>query len=156
MRLVLDTSALLSGKMFEGELYVTPGVMRELRKHGITPQLEAFLDAKVRTLSPSPEATKKVKLKAEETGDTRRLSPVDVSILALAVDLEARIVTDDYSIENVAKAMGIPYEAVMMSPIKEEIHWRYRCTGCLKFWDEWHDPCPVCGAKLKTSRPRKR
>ncbi len=155
MRSVLDTSALLSGKTFEGELYITPGVMRELKKQGITPQLEAFLEAKVRTLSPSPESIKKVKSKAEETGDTTRLSPVDFGILALAVDLVAMIVTDDYSIENVAKALGIPYEAVMMSPIKEEVHWRYRCNGCLKFWNEWHDHCPVCGATLRTSRSRK-
>jgi len=156
VRLVLDTSALLSGREFEGELFITPGVLRELRKQGATPQLDAFLDAKVRILTPGNQSVKKISAKAEETGDTRRLSPTDVSLLALAVELEATLVTDDYSIQNVAKALGISYEAVMQSPIKEEVHWRYRCTGCLRFWPEWHDACPVCGAALKTSRSRKK
>ena len=155
MRFVLDSSALLSGRTFEGELYITPGVESELRKYGITPQLRAFLDAKVRTLTPANEAVRKIKSKAEETGDIRRLSPVDISLLALAVELQATIVTDDYSIENVAKALGISYEPVMMPAIKEEVHWRYRCTGCRKFWPEWHEACPVCGAALRTSRPKK-
>lgn len=156
MRLVLDTSALLSGREFEGELFITPGVLRELRKQGTTPQLDAFLDAKVRVLTPGNQSLKKISAKADETGDTRRLSPTDVSLLALAVELEAALVTDDYSIQNVAKALGISYEAVMQSPIEEEVHWRYRCTGCLKFWPEWHDACPVCGASLKTSRSKKK
>jgi UPF0271 protein len=155
VRYVLDTSALLSGRAFEGELYITPEVMRELRKFGITPQLEAFLDNKVRVLTPGKESIHRVRRKAEETGDTKRLSPADIGVLALAVELGATLLTDDYSIENIAKAMGIPYETVMMPAIKEEVHWRYRCTGCLKFWREWHGACPVCGAPLRTSRSKK-
>ncbi len=155
MKYVLDTSALLSGKTFEGDLFISPGVLRELRRQGMTPQLDNFIVAKVRTLSPGKASLEKIQVKADETGDTKRLSPVDVELLALAIELEATIVTDDYSIENIAKALSIPYMAVMMPPIKEEVHWKYRCKGCLRYWPEWHKACPVCGARLKTARPKK-
>jgi len=155
VRIVLDTSALMSGRQFDGELFTTPEVLEELRKFGVTTQLEAFIENKVRVLTPGGESRSKVVRKAEETGDANRLSPTDIGILALAVELGAALATDDYSIENTAKAMGIRYEAVMMPAIKEEVHWRYRCTGCLRFWPEWHDSCPVCGAKLKTSRSKR-
>src|SRR4030067_62965 len=112
MKYVLDSSALLSGKEFEGELFIVPGVQRELRKYGVTPQLAAFLDTKVRVLSPAKEAITQIQNKAKETGDDRRLSPVDMDLLALASELSATLVTDDYSIENLAKALGIPYDAV--------------------------------------------
>ncbi len=155
VKYVLDSSALLSGKEFEGELFIVPGVQRELRKYGVTPQLAAFLDTKVRILTPAKEAIIQIQNKAKETGDDRRLSPVDMDLLALASELSATLVTDDYSIENLAKALGIPYEAVMMPPITEEVRWKYRCTGCRKIWPEWHDACPICGAPLRTSRPKK-
>jgi len=156
VRFVLDTSALLSGKTFEGDLYTTPEALIELRKFGVTPQLEVFIENKVRILTPGEEFLDKVRRKAEVTGDANRLSPTDIGILALAVELGAALATDDYSIENTAKAMGIRYEAVLMPAIKEEVHWRYRCTGCLKFWPEWHGTCPICGAKLKTSRSKRK
>jgi len=155
VKLVLDTSALMSGKAFEGELFTTPEVLGEIRKFGVTPQLEAYIENKIRISSPGGDSLKEVKRKAEETGDANRLSPTDIGILALAFELEAALATDDYSIENTAKAMGIRYVAVMVPEIREEVHWRYRCTGCLRFWPEWHDSCPVCGAKLKTSRSKK-
>jgi UPF0271 protein len=152
----LDTSALMSGKTFEGELFTTPEVIGELRKFGVTLQLEAFIENKVRILNPGEEYLDRVRRKAEETGDAKRLSPSDIGILALAVELDASLATDDYSIENTAKAMGIRCDAVMMPAIREEVYWRYRCTGCLKFWPEWHSTCPVCGAKLKTSRSKRK
>jgi len=155
VRYVLDTSALMSGKPFEGELFTTPEVLSELRRFGVTPQLEVFIENKVRVVTPNEHSVIMVRRKAGETGDANRLSPTDIGILALAAELGASLATDDYSIENTAKAMGIRYEAVMLPAIKEEVHWRYRCTGCLKFWPEWHDACPVCGAKLKTSRSKK-
>ena len=45
MKRVLDASALLTGRQFPGELATVPGVLRELQRHGMTPQLEAVLEA---------------------------------------------------------------------------------------------------------------
>jgi UPF0271 protein len=150
---VLDSSALLTGRQFPGELLTVPAVLQELRRHGITPQLRAILDIQVRVLPPSKESVELVAAAGRSTGDAPRLSPTDVQLLALALEAEATLVTDDYSIQNLARALRIPYETILEPGIKEEWRWTYRCTGCSRTWPEWHDQCPVCGSPLKTSRP---
>lgn len=154
MKRVLDASALLTGRQFSGELCTVPEVLRELRHHGMTPQLEAVLETQVRILSPGAEALARVRAAGEATGDAHRLSPTDTALLALALDAQAVLVTDDYSIQNVARSLGIPFETVMEKGIAEVWRWTYRCTGCGKTWPEWHEECPICGSALKTARPK--
>ncbi len=154
MQRVLDASALLTGRQFPGELATVPGVVRELRRHGLTPALEALLDTQVRILSPGKDARDRVAAAAEGTGDAHRLSPTDRELLALALELGAVLVTDDYSIQNLCRTLALPYEGVMEPGIKEAWSWTYRCTGCGRTWPEWHDECPTCGSALKTARPR--
>ena len=102
MRRVLDASALLSGASFDGELYTTPEAVAEVRRLGSTPQLDAVLATKVRILTSAKESIEEVDAVARETGDIARLSPADRGLLALARQLGATILTDDYSIQNVA------------------------------------------------------
>lgn len=154
MRRVLDASALLSGASFDGELFTTPEAVREVRRHGSTPQLDAVLATKVRVLTPAKESVGAIGTAARETGDDARLSPTDMGLLALARDLGATILTDDYSIQNVATRLGVPYERVLERGIKEVVHWRYRCTGCGRFFEEPTRECPVCGSKVRTTRAR--
>ncbi len=151
---VLDASALLTGRQFPGALATVPDVLREVRRHGLTPQLEAVLETQVRILSPSADARSRVRAAGETTGDARRLSPTDVELLALALDQGATLVTDDYSIQNLCRVLAIPYEPVLQPGIREAWRWTYRCTGCGRTWPEWHDECPTCGSRLKTARPR--
>lgn len=151
---VLDASALLTGRPFAGDLVTVPGVLREVRRLGSTPQLEAVLETQVRVLGPGAESLERVRAASESTGDAQRLSPTDRDLLALALELGATLVTDDYSIQNLCRVLAIPYEAVLMPGIQETWHWSYRCTGCGQTWPEWHDECPVCGAVLRTARPR--
>ncbi|MEK6851738.1 MAG: hypothetical protein AABY30_04280 [Candidatus Thermoplasmatota archaeon] len=152
-RRVLDTSALMSGRPFEGELFTTEDVLRELhRQEAMTPQLEAFLALKVRIVSPSRESVAAMRARAEGTGDVHRLSPTDLRLVAVASELDATLVTDDYSIQNLAEEVGLLYESVLVPGITERVVWRYRCTGCGRRSEEWRDPCPVCGAKVRTSR----
>ncbi len=156
MRRVLDASALLSGASFDGELFTTPEAVREVRRLGSTPQLDAVLATKVRVLSPAKEAMETILAAARETGDDARLSPTDVGLLALARDLGGTLLTDDYSIQNVAARLRIPYERVLERGIKEVVHWSYRCTGCGRFFEEARKECPVCGSRVRTTRARPR
>ena len=156
MRRVLDASALLSGASFDGELYATPEAVAEVRRLGSTPQLDAVLATKVRVLTPAKESIEEIDAIARETGDVARLSPTDRGLLALARGLGATILTDDYSIQNVAARLGIPYEKVLERGIREIVQWRYRCTGCGRFFEEPRKECPVCGARVRTTRARPR
>lgn len=154
MMRVLDASALLTGRQFPGELVTVSGVLREVRRQGMTPQLEAILETQVRVLQPAKESEERVRAAAETTGDAQRLSPTDRDLLALALDLGATLVTDDYSIQNLCRVLAITYEPVLLPGIREEWRWSYRCTGCGRTWPEWHGECPTCGSPLKTARPR--
>ncbi len=156
MMRVLDASALLTGRQFPGELATVPGVLGEVRRHGLTPPLEAVLETQVRVLSPTKGSLGRVRAAAERTGDAQRLSPTDCELLALALDQGATLVTDDYSIQNLCRVLAIPYEPVLMPGVRETWQWTYRCTGCGTTWPEWHEECPTCGSPLKTARSRPR
>lgn len=152
---VLDTSALMSGRRFAGELLTTDDVLNELRRlKALTPELASFLDVKVRVVSPSRESLEAVRTASEDTGDAHRLSPTDLGLLAAAFQLKATIVTDDYSIQNLARVLGVSHEPVLETGITEVVQWRYRCSGCGKFYEAWAETCPICGAKVRTTRAR--
>ena len=152
MRRVLDASALLSGISLDGELFTTAEAVREVQRIGSSPQLDAVLATKVRILVPSSESLTEVEAIARETGDTARLSPTDKGLLALARDLTATILTDDYSMQNVASRLGMVYERVVERGIREVARWSYRCTGCGRFFSEPQKECPVCGSRVRTTR----
>ena len=153
MKYVLDTSALFSMEdLPEGEVFVTSSVVKELEKFKDR-RLERWGEL-LRTSEPTSASIKKVKEAARKTGDSGRVSPTDVEVLALAIDMEATLLTDDYSIQNLAAVLSIPYKSVGMRGIKKVFKWKYRCSGCGRVYDVQHEECPTCGSALRSVRSR--
>jgi UPF0271 protein len=154
---VLDTSVLYYGKdLPEGyECMITPGVVRELNKEEMGERLEMLLATKIRISSPSERSTKRVAVEAEKTGDSRRLSETDKELLALALDLGYELITDDYSIQNLAMVMGIPCRGMDQKGIAEVFEWQAKCKGCGKVFPADVRVCDVCGTETKTRRKKK-
>ena len=149
--IVLDSSAFFSMDNLPDEEHVCPpGVIRELTKHE-DPRLALWGDM-VRTSDCTEASMEKVREVARKSGDLGRLSPVDISVLALALDLEGTIWSDDYSIQNVASIMGIGFRAVGMQGIKKVAKWNYQCIGCKKWYKEKMPDCPICGSAMKACR----
>ncbi len=150
----MDTSALFGMEQVpEGwEAFVTEGVLEELEKYGDR-RAENLLSVLKVSQATSASVTR-VREAARRTGDCARLSPVDVEVLALAYELRAAVVTDDYSIQNMASVLGIEYIPRSMKGIRKVVHWNYLCTGCGKVFREQHPDCPVCGSPLRTTRKR--
>jgi len=156
---VLDTSAVLSGKTINlenAEMATTLSVSKELKPGGRDYQTFQFLKEKGLVIdSPSKESLEKVKNTALETGDSYRLSTTDKELLALALDInnnkekEAVIITDDYSIQNIAYVLNIKYESISQSGITKKFKWTYQCLGCGKKFKENIKTCPICGADIK-------
>lgn len=152
--LVLDSSAFFSMDALPEEDHVCPpGVIRELEKYE-DPRLALWGDM-VHVSECSRESLRKVEEAAKRTGDIGRLSPVDMTVLALAVDVNGTIWSDDYSIQNVAKVMGLGFKPIGMKGIEKVVKWNYKCTGCGKWFKEKQPDCPICGSPLKACR-RKR
>ncbi|OGS57185.1 MAG: hypothetical protein A3K60_05775 [Euryarchaeota archaeon RBG_19FT_COMBO_56_21] len=154
---VLDTSVLYYGKDLPAgyELVITPGVVNELDKEDMGTRLELLLATRVRVSSPSERSLKRIEIEADRTGDSRRLSQTDREILALALDLGYELMTDDYSVQNIAKVMGIPCRGLDQKGITEIFEWQAKCRGCGKLFPADVHVCDVCGSETKTKRKRK-
>ncbi|MDR3205577.1 MAG: nucleic acid-binding protein [Candidatus Methanoplasma sp.] len=149
--LVLDSSALFSMEQLPDEDFVCPpGVVDELRRHR-DGRLDLWGDL-LRISDCTAASVKTVEAAAKKSGDAGRLSPVDVTVLALALDVGGTILSDDYSIQNVAAILGIDYKGVGMASIKKVEKWNYKCVGCGKWFKEKSSECPICGSAMKGFR----
>ena len=155
--LVLDSSALFYGKdMPSGfDLVITPGVVDELRRHGMEERLELLLATRIRVLSPSNGSLATVVSEGEKTGDARRLSTTDREVLALALELGYELVTDDYSVQNLASVLGVQFRGIEQQGITRVISWKCKCVGCGKTFDAEVKECDVCGCQTKMKRSRR-
>lgn len=147
IKAVLDTSALIYLNDFRrfDEIMTVQEVVEE-SKDRITALKLSSIDAKV--MEPDSSALKEVKSVAKKTGDIDKLSKTDLKIIALAKENNATIISDDYSIQNVAEKMQIPYLSVFSDKITKLITWKKYCNSCKKYFDSGRT-CKFCGGKLK-------
>ena len=85
---------------------------------------------------------------AKKSGDIPNLSDEDISTIALSLQLNAELVTDDFAISNVAKNLGIKVIPVMTNGIKKVVIWKYYCPGCKTNFSKTTE-CTRCGNRLK-------
>jgi len=146
---ILDTAAFLAGMNLDlsSEIFSTPRVMDEVNKGRPAKRLEILKDAGLQVFQPDNEIVKFVQEKAASSGD--RLSDTDMEVLALALEKDGTLVTDDYSLQNVASILGIEFIPVEKPGIKEERTWIFICQGCKRKFQKEMDECPVCGSALR-------
>jgi UPF0271 protein len=164
--IVLDTSAFLAGFdpfSLSEEQVTVPKVEEEIRRNSIisTRFRTAIENGKLKVKAPRPEFLKNVNVLATKLGDSYLLSEADTQLLALALEFQAegctpRIVTDDYSIQNVATQMGIEFLALATFGIKRLLEWTRYCPACHREYPANFSAkeCLVCGTKLKR-KPRR-
>ena len=149
---VLDSSALFSMEDIPDDSVCPPGVVDELKRYK-DPRVERW-GGLLRVSDCTSPSVNSVKAAAERSGDIGRLSDVDISVIALALDVKGIILTDDYSIQNVSKILGIEYRPIGTSGIKKVEKWNYRCNGCGKWFKENVKECPICGHSTRSHRKR--
>lgn len=163
---VVDTSALVGKLQYAAsdiQLATTPLLVKEMLRHGLKDVVQMLSDTqKLRILEPTPESIKVVVDAATGLGDIAYLSKPDQQLLALAIDLSKQnfrvvVLTDDYSIQNVAQRLSIHFRSIGEHGIREIIQWETYCPGCgHKFRDHSRgDSCPICGTLLKRRGIRK-
>jgi UPF0271 protein len=163
---IIDSSAILSGKpitMTDAILVTTPGVSNEFSPGGRDFRtFELLKEIRLGIRIPSKDAINIVKKTAQETGDNRRLSTTDIEIIALALDInkepnqEATILSDDYSIQNIASTLNIKYQGFLQKGITKKFKWVSRCPGCGKQFTEIQKICPICGTATKNYLSQKK
>jgi len=98
-------------------------------------------------LDPEDKNITKVLSIAKETGDFQNLSKGDISVIALCLQLQGELVTDDFAVSNTAKHLNLKVIPVMTGGINEVKDWIYFCSGCEKTFSKITQ-CPICGSKL--------
>ena len=162
----MDTSAFLAGFdpfSVSAEQVTVLNVEEEIRTNSMTwVRFKAATESgKVLVKKPSEETRRQVEVCAVQVGDSFFLSEADKQVLALALELKIAvcspsIVTDDYSIQNVAKRLGIEFTSLATLGIRRALEWIRYCPACHREYaaNRVSIECDVCGTELKR-KPRK-
>lgn len=156
--LVLDTSVLLAGMdPPPGRRWATtPEAMDEIRPGGRDARRLAYWrEAGLEVRSAGPEARTSVERAARAAGNLGRLSAADRSLLALALEARGTLWTNDHTMLDVARRLGVQALSVTTDGITATKDFRPRCTGCGRWFDDLLPDCPVCGSAVK-ARPVRR
>ena len=154
---VCDTSVLLAGgdpRAGPDDLvFVTPAVLDEVKRPEDRERLETLRETGLKVQSPTGDALKRIEEAAKVAGESQRLSTADKELLALALELNAELLTDDRSMQNVAASLKMAYRGYAQTEIKGVWHWesQWRCTGCARAFDiePPRGECTVCGHAVK-------
>lgn len=146
-RAVLDASFFFGEFPAEGDLFTVPPVVDELRDIRAKGNFEKWCARGLRVQTPTDENRKRVISAARTTKDITVISGTDRELLALALDLEADLYTDDFAIQNIALVLGVKTVPILQRKARR-VHWKYRCSGCGRYAEQ-DGECPVCGAAIK-------
>lgn len=153
---VLDTSLLLGGKEPpRGRWATTPEAAAEVSPGGRDARRFAdwrSLGLEIR--SAGIAATDRVDEVGMQAGNLARLSEADRSLLALALELRATLISDDYTLLDLAARLDVPTMTVNQDGPQGSINWQPRCTGCGRTFEAMpkRDECPICGSPVKLKR----
>lgn len=157
---VLDASAIIGGFISKKDNFVTASVVSEIKDLKSKISLEtAIEEGSIMIVEPDSSDKEEVHRVIKESGDILRLSGVDVDLVALGYKLKREsmnptVVTDDYSMQNALKIIGIPYRSVLTKGINEIYGWVKVCKGCkTKYPAEYEsDECEICGTHIIKKR----
>ena len=150
---VLDATAFYLGLSFLSftKSYTTSLVFDEVRH---LKRSYSLLDTLVETrnliiIDPDEKYVRRVLAVATKSGHTVRLSNSDISVLALAYQLKKPLISDDFSVENIARLLSISIMPLGSIGIKYTWKWISYCRTCGKGYGTNNTECLICGNKLK-------
>jgi UPF0271 protein len=156
---IIDSSAILSGKPLPVDqqcCWTVDEIASEFSEGGSSWRMFQYLKEKGLSIrKPSNEAKKMVNETINKLGETLRLSNADQSVLALAVDVsfdkekKPVILTDDYSIQNIASVLDIEIQSISQKGITKTFKWIRRCRGCGRILLPDESVCKICGSTAK-------
>lgn len=149
----LDASAFYAGVPFSstGAFHTTPAVLAEVSHiKGRFGAIDGLIEAgRIIVGEPSAGSVSRARKAAAGSGDAGSLSVQDVSILALAYELGADLVTDDFAVSNAAALMGVRVTPVMTRGIKRAGRWVVRCARCGLRQAAGAAACQECSGPLR-------
>ena len=148
---VLDATAFYAGMPFvSNDLFMTTSAVYEEIQHikakqGALEMLQQTNRLQIR--DPSEEIIDIVKEASIKTGDNTTMSKQDITIIALALENNIELITDDFAVTNVARQLKIKTSSLMTQGINTVGRWISYCPICGKEFSVKKE-CPICGSKL--------
>lgn len=165
--LILDASAFIMGyepSNIKTKQFSVPSVLRELIPES-TPWIRFMIALEgclLQIQAPTERYLEEVEEVSVKVGEGKKLSDTDREILALALEFKDRgkepvIVSDDYSIQNIAESKGIRYISLSTLGIKYLLKRTLYCPACYRRYPSSYisETCRVCGTKLRRRTTRK-
>jgi len=147
----LDATAFYAGIPFaSNDSFMTTSMVYEEIQHIKTKQgaLEMLQQTnRLQIRDPSQENIIIVTDASIKTGDNLTISKQDISIVALALENNIELITDDFAVTNVAKQLKIKTSSLMTKGISIIGKWISYCSMCGKEFSKQKE-CPICGSKL--------
>lgn len=106
------------------------------------------LNKRIMIFEPNYSTVRFVKSLAKQVGESR-LTEADISILALAKDYSAILVTDDFAVCNLARTIPIGLLNLGTKGIRETRKWIKFCSSCGRGYPSTQSVCSICGNKLR-------
>lgn len=161
---VLDATAFIFGFIpsKDFQLYTTEEIIKEIRKNNLSKlKIDALiLQGLIKIISPPKYYNIKVEEKVSLLSESK-LSKTDKSIIALSLFLKdaqkekVTIITDDYSLQNVASFLGIECKSLTVKGITQNIEWIIYCPACGRIAENVKENfCLICGHRMKR-KPKK-
>jgi UPF0271 protein len=103
---------------------------------------------RIMIFQPSDSTLGLVRSVVKQIGETR-LSDADISIVGLAKEFHATLVTDDFAVCNLAKTLSIDLLNLGTKGIRDRRKWVRFCKSCGKGYPPTQTICLLCGNKLR-------
>ncbi|MFB6213752.1 MAG: DNA-binding protein [Candidatus Nanohaloarchaea archaeon] len=147
MRAVVDANVFMRGPGPGYDSYLTvPEVMEELESGS---SRLSFDTSSVEVREPSTDSIETVEQKSGEIN--AETSETDERLLALALELDEVIVTDDLGLQNLAAHLGVEFESYLGDEIEERRAWTLVCANCGREVDG--EKCSACGSTGVERKP---
>lgn len=142
---VIDANVFIHGSARElpfEEPVTVPAVTAELESREARTRFDV---ERVDVYAPSDAAVDRVRDTADDVGE--ELSEADVQVVALALDRDAVVVSDDYGVQNVARTLGVDVAAFRQEEIDDTVTWERVCRSCGAAVSG--EQCQRCGGEAK-------
>jgi len=160
---ILDASALLAKYQLlhyssDVVLVTTPLVVNEIKDHESKSALDLAVSlGKLLIIEPQETLIDKARDVVQSIGENYSISPTDLSIIALALQLKSKlkrgevivVITDDYSIQNTLLNAGIAFKPLRTRGIKIPRKYVVICPTCSYVSTNILErTCPLCNTPL--------
>lgn len=98
------------------------------------------MDFEIKT--PSETSLEQVRDKSEDVNSPT--SDTDEVLLALALELDETLLTDDIALQNLALHMDVDFEGFLEDQIEDEFRWKVICRNCGS--EVFGEGCSSCGS----------